>query len=339
MPDRMSTFRGDAAASGFHTLVPDTVIDLVERALGRRLTSLCRPLNSYINRVYELQDDDGVGVIAKFYRPGRWSYRALQDEHDFLFELDELEIPVVAPLRSVDGQSLHQHDGYYFVLFPKKLGRGLDEPTMEQWEELGRLMARVHLVGATRKPKDRMTMHPRYSTREHLDYILTRDVVPRDMRNRYRDVVESMIELIAPMFDSVEMLRIHGDCHAANLVYRPGESFTLIDFDDMVTGPPIQDLWMLLPEYGVASLVEIDLFLDGYTTFRAFDRRMLKLIEPLRAMRFIHFSAWCAMQAADGGFTRLAPDWGSTTYWKNEINDLEQQKGEIVSSQTAFWGM
>ncbi len=327
------------ATSGFRALTPDRVIDLAEKALGERLTALCRPLQSYINRVFELQRVSGEGVIVKFYRPGRWSLRALQDEHDFLFELHEREIPVIAPLILADGGSLGAGDGVHFALFPKKSGRALDEPGDEQWEELGRLVARTHLVGAMHPAEDRIVMSPREATLDNVRYILSRDVVPRELSGEYEKAAMEMIGLIDPMFQGVERIRIHGDCHRANIVHRPGESFYLIDFDDMAMGPPVQDIWMILPEYSRASLVEIDMFLEGYQIFRSFDRRTLKLIEPLRAMRYIHFDAWCARQTADGAVTRLAPGWGTVSYWRQAINDLRGQMDEIAAGRDFFWGM
>lgn len=323
----------------FSELTPDTVIDLAEEALGERLASLCRPLNSYINRVYELQKEGGEGIIIKFYRPGRWSRTALEDEHQFLDELAELEVPVIAPLKPAGASSLHENRGMFYTIFPKKLGRSFDEPSDEQWEELGRLMARVHNVGAARQPQDRIIMGPRHSMTDNIRFILETGCIPRDQRKEYERAALDMVELIAPMFEGTEMIRIHGDCHAANIVHRPGESFYLIDFDDMAIGPPVQDFWMLLPDYGRKSLMEIDFFLEGYQTFRPFNRSRLKLIEPLRAMRYIHYTAWCAAQISDGGFAKVAPGWGTPGYWRQEIRDLHNQQLEIEASQNAFWGM
>lgn len=327
------------APAGFHTLTPDVVIAAAEQALGQPFTALCRPLNSYINRVFELRLESGEGAIAKFYRPGRWTRAALQEEHDFLHELYDLELPVVAPLELADGGSLAERDGMFFALFPKKLGRAVDEFTDEGWEQLGRLIARVHLVGAVRPAPNRIVMTPLRSTRDNVDYILRQGVVESGLRRDYETAASELIETIAPMFESTEMIRIHGDCHRANIVHRPGESFYLIDFDDMAMGPPVQDVWMLLPDYSRASLVEIDFFLEGYETFRSFDRRTLRLIEPLRGMRYIHYDAWCARQAADGGFTRLAPGWGTPSYWRDAANDLRRQKEEVLAGKDFFWGM
>jgi Ser/Thr protein kinase RdoA (MazF antagonist) len=318
--------------TAFQELTPDAVIAAVEGALGVRCTNLFRPLNSYINRVYELEREDGGGLVAKFYRPGRWSADALHDEHDFMQKLVEAEVPVVAPLPLLDGGTLGSVAGIHFAVYPKKSGRTFDEYTDEQWVELGRLLGRVHTVGSALRPRDRITMAPDRSTRSQVDYLLDGGFIPPDLAGRFRDLTGTFIEEAAPLFHGVEMICIHGDCHISNLIYRPGESFYVIDFDDMSVGPPVQDFWMLLPGYRGDSLVEIDIFLEGYETFRRFDRRTLKLIGPLRAMRFIHYMAWCAHQVAEDGHSRVAPDFGTRDYWLRELGDLGAQMERIRSA-------
>ena len=316
--------------TAFHSLTPDRIITLVEKGLDRRLTNLCRPLISYINRVYELEAEDGSGLVAKFYRPGRWSQDGLQDEHDFLLELAGQEIPVVAPLLLRDGQSLGSYENICFTVFPKMGGRSYDEYNDDQWLELGRLLGRTHNVGAMHLPKDRLTMAPDKSTRQQVDYILKGSFMPDDMLGRFKDLTDSLIKEISPLFSNREMIRIQGDCHFSNLIYRPDESFYIIDFDDMVVGPPVQDFWMLLPGYREESLAEIEMFLEGYEMFRDFDMGSLRLIEPLRAMRYIHYTAWCAHQFAEDGETRVNENFGSRQYWQTEMDDLEDQLQRII---------
>lgn len=325
----METGEGAQERTAFHDLTPDRVIALVEEALGVRLTNLFRPLNSYINRVYELEREEGGGLVAKFYRPGRWSTEALEDEHDFLRELVEAEIPVIAPLTLRGGGTLGCGGELHFAVYPKKSGRVFDEYSDEQWLELGRLIGRVHVVGARLRPRDRITMAPGHSTRSQVDYILGGDFIPPDLAGGFRELADTLIGEVEPMFRGIEMIRIHGDCHISNLIYRPGETFYLIDFDDMAVGPPVQDFWMLLPGYRGESLAEIDIFLEGYETFRSFDRRTLRLIGPLRAMRFIHYMAWCAHQVAEDGHSRVAPDFGTRGYWLREMGDLAGQLERI----------
>jgi len=324
----------------FHSLTPEKVLEPVERALQIRCTNLCRPLNSYINRVFELEGEDGGGLVAKFYRPGRWSADALQDEHDFVLELQAEEIPVVAPLVHADGATLGTFRGVHFAVYPKKSGRSFDEFSDEQWLQLGRLLGRAHLVGARRQARDRITLAPEASTRQQLDYLLAGGFLPADQRARFRGLADELIGEIAPLFRGIVQQRIHGDCHFSNLIHRPGESFYLIDFDDMALGPAVQDLWMLLPGRLADSFVETDLFLEGYETFRPFDRRTLRLIEPLRAMRFIHYISWCARQVDEDGESRAVPEFGTHAYWQQEIADLADQLAQIRAMPEQFgnWG-
>lgn len=316
-------------APDFAELTPDAVINAVESALGVACSNICRPLGSYINRVYEVGLESGGFVIPKFYRPGRWSPEALQDELDFLSELHAAEIPVVPPLPGVDGALLHDLGGTRFAVFPKKGGRPLDEPSPADWVQLGRLIARLHAVGASHAPRDRIRLHPAYATEQHLAFILDSGTLPRDLVNEYADAAESLIDFIAPLFDDIPTLRLHGDCHRANILFRPGEGFHLLDFDDMAVGPAVQDLWLLLPDRLARARAEMNLLLEGYETFYEFQDETLRLIEPLRAMRYILYTAWCARQKADGGFARLQPGWGTAEFWRQELADLKIQRQEI----------
>jgi Ser/Thr protein kinase RdoA (MazF antagonist) len=328
----MNTIDDDEEQSAFAGLTPDRVISLVEAALDRELTNLFRSLNSYINRVYELEGEDGSGFIAKFYRPGRWSRDALEDEQDFLLALAEDEIPVIPPLPLRDGGTLGRDGDLHFAVFPKKSGRVYDEYSPWQWHELGRLLGRVHAVGSRQNPRDRITMAPEKSTRDQVDYILEGDFLPPDLAPEFSELTGRLIDEITPVFEGVENITIHGDCHYSNLIYRPGESFFIIDFDDMAVGPPVQDFWMLLPGYRRDSAAEIEDFLEGYEVFRSFDRRTLRLIGPLRAMRYIHYMAWCAHQVAEDGSSPVSPDFGSRGYWLQEIRDLGEQIVRIRAS-------
>ncbi len=323
----------------FTGLGPGLVLGLAEQALGVRCTNMFRPLNSYINRVFELEQVDKQGLIIKFYRPGRWSEAALLDEHAFLLELADQEIPVVAPLILQNGATLGSAQGLYYAVFPKRGGRSCDEYTDEQWPEIGRLLGRVHNIGALRVASHRLIMGPDHSAAEQLAYLLEGDSVQADLKDELRQVSEAILSEIRPLFAGCEQIRIHGDSHFANMIHRPGESFILIDFDDMVMGPPIQDLWMLLPGDVAESFVEIDLFIEGYETFRPFDRRALRLVEPLRALRYIHYMAWCARQAREDGETRAIDGFGSRDYWQKEIGDLKDQLARIRQAPASFGNM
>lgn len=322
----------DNAVSDFSALTPDEVINAVEAVVEGRCSNLCRPLNSYINRVYEVGLSAGPFVIVKFYRPGRWSREALQDELDFLHELHEAEIPVVPPIAGSDGARLHQWADTHYAVFPKKGGRPLDDPGPGDWPQLGRLIGRMHQVGAQRVAPARIRLHPAHSTAEHLRYILASGHVAAEWKDHYERTCRSLMDLITPLFDDVERLRIHADCHSGNILHRPGEGYHVLDFDDMAMGPAVQDLWLILPDRLAHARREMDALLDGYETFYPFPYETLRLIEPLRAMRYIHFTAWCARQYADGGFARLAENWGTSQFWRQEVSDLERQREEILAA-------
>jgi len=316
----------------FYNLQPDTVLNLAEKWLGRDFSNLLRPLNSYINRVFELEDREGNGIIVKFYRPSRWSRETVEDEHQFLFELNELEIPVIAPLTLVNGDSLADLEGCHFAFFPKCGGRVVDEMNEDQLEELGRLVGRVHACGAAREAKKRLEMTPFESTAQQLDYLKVNTLVPAQIQMRFFALADELITGIAPLFETAKIQRIHGDLHLANIIYRPGESFYLIDFDDMVTGPQVQDIWMLLPDYGDKSRYELECFFEGYETFHSFDRTSYRLIEPLRAMRYIHYLAWCGHQVVEDGSTQIIPDFTTVSFWQRETEELADQLIRIRES-------
>lgn len=336
----MNNSKKDLHDGHFPELGPETVLNCVEKALQTPCSNLCRQLNSYINRVFEIETADGRGLVVKFYRPGRWSRAALQDEHDFLLELHEQEIPVIAPLILQSGGTLGEHGSCFFSVFPRCGGRSYDEFDEEQWLEVGRLLGRCHAIGAVHPSRDRITMAPESSTKEQVDFILNSGLISQPVvAARFESLAQELLHEIGPLFSELHLSRIHGDCHFSNIIYRPGESFFLIDFDDMVMGPPVQDLWMLLPGTPRESLLEIDLFLEGYETFHHFDKRTLRLIEPLRAMRFIHYIAWLGHQYLADGAAPILPDFASADYWQMETNDLEDQLKRIRKKDTDLGNM
>ncbi len=314
----------------FQQLTPDMVLNLVEAELDIRCNNLFRPMSSYINRVFEIETLEKERLIVKFYRPNRWTKEAIVDEHQFLYDLAEQELPVIAPKYLKNGESLATKDNLNFCVFPKCGGRSVDEFNDDQWLQLGRLLGRMHQVGETRVAPHRLTMGPDHSTAEQLQFLLQARCVPSELKPSLEKATLAIIDDIRPLFDGAEKIRIHGDCHFSNVIHRPGESLFLIDFDDMVMGPPVQDVWMLLPGGLEDTFVELDLFLEGYETFRRFDRGTLRLIEPLRAMRFIHYMAWCAHQVEEDGETRAIDGFGSWEYWQKEIDDLIDQRERIA---------
>lgn len=313
------------AVSDFEALTPDIMLEAVERVTGLRMAGIATPLPSYINRVYEIQDMDGQRLIAKFYRPGRWTREALEEEHAFVVDCAAAEIPVVAPILFPETGSLHETGGIFFAIFAKRLGRQLDVEADEAWTRVGRLLGRIHTTGATKPAPHRTRLHPTVSTVEHVEHLLTGSYMSQRMEKPFADVTDRIVEDISDLFEDIETIRIHGDCHKGNLLDRPGEGIAVIDFDDMAVGPPVQDLWMLLPDHAHQSRRELDLLLTGYEQFRTFDEASIRLIEPLRAMRIIYYLAWCSRQIGDLRFMATYPDWGSDGFWQREIAALTKQ--------------
>lgn len=315
----------------FEELTPEEILKSVENATGYRLTGLTSSLPSYINRVYELCTIDGTRLIAKFYRPGRWSRAALDDEHRFVLDCQESELSVVAPIKLNDNQTIGVHNGILFALYPKRAGRQLEITNDSDLVRLGSLVARLHLVGETRQAQNRVILDPQLSTRKDIDYLCS-SVIPEQFRQKYHSIAIQLVETITPLFLETERIRIHGDCHRGNILDRMDEGLLLIDFDDMAMGPAVQDLWLLLQGRAADSRKEIDAFIQGYELFRHFDRSSIVCIEGLRAMRMIYFLAWCSRQIDDFVFKRNFPAWGSNAFWQQEINDLYEQMEHIYQS-------
>ena len=315
----------------FESLTPDRVMDLVEDVLDVDVEPVCRPLASYINRVYEVLLSNGDAVVAKFYRPGRWSVEALEEEHSFVFDLKQAEIPVVAPLPDSEGSTLfEEEEDLWCCLMPRQLGRPFEDPKSADWQELGRTLARVHLAGDLDVPEHRLTWHPDDASEGHVDTVLDLLDGPPDAKDRYEDAALELIDLISPIMDESDFTRLHGDLHGNNILRRPGTAgLWLIDFDDMVFGPPVQDLWMLLPGPAHECPRELELLLEGYRQFRPFSQETLQWIEPLRAMRFLHFNAWLALQHHDA-VRKMNADVGSDSWWRTETAHLRDQYQRVL---------
>ncbi len=306
-------------------LKPEQVLDLAEEILQEALSPVFRPLHSYINRVFELRTEAGQGIVIKFYRPGRWSLAALQEEQAFVYDLAAAELPVVAPLRDHEGSSLFEERGIWASIMPRCHGRPFEDPAPEEWQELGRTLARLHRAGEERPAAHRVTWHPEEASQQHLDLIYDICGEEDEAAMRYLDLAEERLEQITPLFEQIDFLRIHGDLHGGNLIRRPGEAgLMLIDFDDMAMGPAVQDLWMLLPGAAAESAFPLQEILKGYRQFRDFDPQEIDLIEPLRAMRYIHFAAWNLSQLRDNPLRRLQADCGSPSWWQREIGALRE---------------
>ena len=311
-------------ASVWQGLNHEKIFQSVETILGEKLSNLLLPRNSYINRVFELERHASQErLIVKFYRPGRWTEEMILEEHRFVHDLAQKEIPVILPLE-INNQTLFSFDQILFCLMPKKGGRALDEFDKNGWEELGRLLARVHLVGALHQNVNRLSWRPAVATRAHLKTLAESDYILPDFRSSFFNTVEKLIEKADPLFGNQEFILLHGDCHKGNMIHRPGEGIYIIDFDDICLGAPVQDLWMLLPDEVEKCQQELDWFLKGYETFRPFDRNALELIPILRAMRIVHYAAWLAIQSKEPDFPVHFPHAGTSRYWNELIRDLQE---------------
>jgi Ser/Thr protein kinase RdoA (MazF antagonist) len=320
-------------STNFEDLTPDRILDAVEIGMGCELTGLTAPLPSYINRVYELQPVQGDRLIAKFYRPGRWERDALEDEHLFILDCAMDEIPVVAPLPLQCGGTIGEYEGTLFSVFPKKSGREMDLHTDEGWRRLGSLVGRIHLAGSRREAGNRLRMHPESTTVPEINQLLGGGFMSPHHAERFKELTFTIVDIALAEFEGIDLQRIHGDCHRANILERPDSGLMVIDFDDMVMGPPVQDIWLLLPDHANQSRHEINLILEGYEQFMEFDDRSLRLVEILRAMRIIYFLAWCSTQVDDFRFKTNFPDWGSEQFWQRELSDIEHQYHAILNDE------
>ena len=317
----------------YSELTPDVVLHAVEStgflADGHQLA-----LNSYENRVYQvgLEEDQGgpLGdarfLVAKFYRPGRWSDEQILEEHHFARELADREIPVVAALE-LGGSTLHHHAGFRFSLYPRRGGRApeLEDPSTLEW--LGRFIGRIHAVGATKPFELRPTLDvPSFGTASR-DWLLAHDFVPPDLRDAWSGAAALAIEGAQRAFDrasDVARIRLHGDCHAGNVLWTPGGPH-FVDFDDARTGPAVQDLWMLLSGDRASMSAQLRHVLAGYGDFADFDDHELALVEALRTLRLLHNSAWIARRWDDPAFPMAFPWFNTQKYWQDRVLELKEQ--------------
>jgi Ser/Thr protein kinase RdoA (MazF antagonist) len=315
-----------ALDESFFRLSPDRVLQAVEAA-GLRPTGHCTALNALENRVFDLRLEDGSHVVAKFYRPGRWSREAILDEHRMLFALREAEIPVCAPLVFPDGETLHEVEGIFHAVWPRTGGRSPDELSDAEVAVLGRLLARIHNVGAALEMPHRPTLDEGFPLAA-LSLLEEGEFLPPSCADAYRDATLDLVEIYRDLSQGVALHPIHGDCHAGNLLRGPAGWFFL-DFDDMVKGPAVQDVWMLLPGRDAVAARQRSLLVDAYREFRDFDERSLRLVEPLRGFRFVWYAGWIAKRWSDPAFPDAFPHFGTEQYWANETRDLCEQVERI----------
>ena len=310
----------------FSLLTPDCVMNALD-SLGCHSDGRLLALNSYENRVYQIGMEEGLPLVAKFYRPGRWTNEAILEEHAFVQELAEHEIPVV-PALVLDGKTLHTFEKFRFAVFPKHGGRAPEFEDRNTLEWMGRFLGRIHAIGALKPFQHRPTLDIASFGVEQLDFLMTNNFIPADLETAYHSVAEQALTGIRLCFERagnhMKALRLHGDCHAGNVLWTDsGPHF--VDFDDSRMGPAVQDLWMLLSGERTDMVRQLNDVLAGYEDFCDFDSNEVHLIEALRTLRLIHYSAWLAQRWDDPAFKQAFPWFNTQRYWQERILELREQ--------------
>ncbi len=312
------------SAPSFADLTPDRILSAVDES-GVRATGRTWPLGALENRVYEAEREDGSRVVVKFYRPGRHPTPAILDEHRLLAALTEDEVPVVAPLPLTSATTLGTTpDGHRFAVFPKAPGRSPDELSIDDFERIGRLVARLHNVAASLDLAARPTLSPATYGTACLERTLSLVEIAPGTRSRYEDAVRRLVTIAEGLFEGVSTFVVHADCHRGN-VLAGAAGFFFLDFDDAARGPAVQDLWLLLPGRPADCPAEVDAWTEGYETFRSLDPRSFELVEALRGLRYVRYAAWIADRRADPAFARAFPQFGTGSYWEGLVGDLHEQ--------------
>jgi Ser/Thr protein kinase RdoA (MazF antagonist) len=328
----------DQVSLSYANLYPDTVLDALE-SVGLRSDGRLLALNSYENRVYQIGMEEGAPVVAKFYRPGRWSDAAILEEHAFVQELADREIPAVPALALDGGQTLHTFNGFRFAVFPRQGGRAPEFDDSATLEWMGRFIGRIHAVGGVRPFQARPTLDIASFGEEPSEYLLTHGFIPEELREAYRSVVTLALDGVRRCYEragDVRSLRLHGDCHCGNVLWTDsGPHF--VDFDDSRTGPAMQDLWMLLSGERADMVRQLSDLLAGYEDFAEFDERELYLIEALRTLRLIHYAAWLARRWDDPAFPVAFPWFNTQRYWQDRILELREQIA--LMDEPPLWGI
>lgn len=319
----------ESADTPYADLSPDVILDALESA-GFTPTGGLLELNSYENRVFQIELEDGSFVVAKFYRPGRWSNAQIAEEHDFSLELADAEIPVVTPLCRHD-ETLFFHSDYRFAVYPRQGGHPPNIEDEGNLRVLARTIARIHAVGATRRFATRPSLTVQRLGVDSRDFLLEHQFLPPDIEEAYASTTEHLLARLSEAMahvDAESQGRIHGDCHLGNLLWR-NDTPHFVDFDDCVNGPVIQDLWMLLSGERDERQAQLKTIIEAYETFNRFDPATLALIEPLRTLRIMHHAAWIARRWHDPAFPRAFPTFDTGRYWSEHVLTLREQMAAL----------
>ncbi len=315
-------------ATPYADLDPHVILDAVEAA-GFACSGGLFALNSFENRVYQIGIEDSAPVIAKFYRPERWSDLAILEEHQFSLELSALEIPVVAPLQAPDGKTLHHHRGFHFAVFPRQGGRTMELDNLDHLEWMGRFIGRLHAVSACKPFQHRLTLDVNTYGEKPFRFLLENQFFPPAMQAEFVSVIERLLQKVAAKFADagrINHIRLHGDCHVGNVLWNDTGP-RIVDLDDCLMGPAVQDIWMLISGNTPAQVnLQLDTILEGYQDFYDFNYSELRLIEALRTLRMIHYCGWLAKRWDDPAFPLNFPWFNTLDYWRVLLSDLLEQE-------------
>jgi Ser/Thr protein kinase RdoA (MazF antagonist) len=322
-------YKTDNLKHDYTELMPETILSAVE-CLGYETSGRLLALNSYENRVYRCELEQGGALIAKFYRPDRWSNQAIQEEHQFALELIEQEIPVVAPIL-IEDVSLFEHAGYRFSIYPLRGGRWPDLESREDLNWMGRFIARIHNVGRTALFEHRHQIEINRMGKLPAAYLQEQGFIPAHLELAYQTLVDDLLKEIQAAFDrcgNYQSIRLHGDCHRSNVLWTDdGPHF--VDLDDCCNGPAIQDLWMLLSGERQEMTEQLCDLIEGYEEFATLELNELHLIEALRSLRMMHYAAWLAKRWDDSAFPLAFPWFNTNQYWEQHVLELREQLSRL----------